>query len=134
MFALIAVFQSLKFDSIHRFNNRARIVASLTQRKTRSGETMAKSESVSVDLRLSSKPDSKVKAFADVTIALGDDGTITVLGFSVLDSDGRPPRIMSPARKGKQTWFDIVRLSGRIHSSVEAAVLAEYQRKTKASK
>ena len=82
---------------------------------------------------MSAKPDSKVKAFADVTIPLGDDGTVTILGFSVLDSDGRPPRLMSPARKGKQAWFDIVRLSGRIQSLVERAVLDEYERKTKTS-
>ena len=93
-----------------------------------------KADSVTVELRLSAKPDGKVKAFADLTIPLGDEGTITVFGFSVLDSDGRPARVMSPARKGKQAWFDTVRLSGRIHSLVEAAVLAEYERKTKASK
>jgi hypothetical protein len=92
---------------------------------------MLKTESLTIALRLSGKPDSKVKAFADVTIPLGDDGTITTLGFSVLDSDGRPPRVMSPARKGKQAWFDIVQLSGKIQSLVEAAVLAEYQRQTK---
>ena len=93
-----------------------------------------KAESIAIELRLSAKPDSKVKAFADVTIPLGDEGTITVLGFTILDSDGRPPRLMTPARKGKEAWFDIVRLSGRIQSLVEAAVLAEYERKTKTSK
>jgi hypothetical protein len=83
---------------------------------------------------LSANPDSKVKAFADVTIPLGDDGTITVLGFSVLDDDGRPARVMSPARKGKQTWFDTVQLTGKIRLLVETAVLDEYQRKTKRGK
>jgi hypothetical protein len=92
-----------------------------------------KSDAVSIDLRLSSKAESKVKAFADVTIPLGDEGTITVLGFSVLDSDGRPPRVMSPARKGAQAWFDTVQLTGRIRGAVEAAVLNEYERKKKAS-
>jgi DNA-binding cell septation regulator SpoVG len=90
-----------------------------------------KSDSVTVELRLSTKPDSKVKAFADVTIPLGDDGTITVLGFSVLDGDGRPARVMAPARKGKQTWFDTVQLTGRIRQFVETAVLDQYQRKAK---
>ena len=93
-----------------------------------------KLESVTVELRLSTKPDSKVKAFADVTIPLGEDGTITVLGFSVLETEGRPARVMSPARKGKQAWFDTVQLSGRIRTLVETAVLAEYERKTKDSK
>ena len=93
-----------------------------------------KLESVTVELRLSTKPDSKVKAFADVTIPLGEDGTITVPGFSVLETEGRPARVMSPARKGKQAWFDTVQLSGRIRTLVETAVLAEYERKTKDSK
>jgi len=87
-----------------------------------------KSDSVTVDLRLSGKPDSKVKAFADVTVPLGDDGTITMLGFSVLESDGRPARVLAPARKGKQTWFNIVELTGRVRSLVEEAVLKEYER------
>jgi DNA-binding cell septation regulator SpoVG len=93
-----------------------------------------KLESVTVELRLSTKPDGKVKAFADVTIPLGDDGTITVLGFSVLESEGRPARVMSPARKGKQAWFDTVQLTGRIRSLVEAAVLNEYERQKNGSK
>src|SRR5215469_3929233 len=84
---------------------------------------------ISVELRLSGKSDSKVKAFADVTIALGDNGTVTVLGFSVLDGDGRPPRVMAPARKGKQAWFDTVQLSGRIRHLIDEAVLAEYDKK-----
>jgi DNA-binding cell septation regulator SpoVG len=86
---------------------------------------------ITVEMRLSSKQDSKVKAFADVTITLGDDGTVTVLGFSVLESDGRPPRVMAPARKGKQAWFDTVQLTGRIRQAVETVVLEEYERKTK---
>jgi DNA-binding cell septation regulator SpoVG len=90
-----------------------------------------KSDSVTVELRLSAKQDSKVKAFADVTIPLGDDGTVTVLGYSVLDGDGRPPRVMAPARKGKQAWFDTVQLTGRIRQFVEAAVLDQYEHKTK---
>jgi hypothetical protein len=92
-----------------------------------------KPESVTVELRLSAKPDSKVKGFADVTIPLGDDGTVTLLGYSVLDGDGRPPRVMAPARKGKQAWFDTVQLTGRIRQFVEAAVLNEYERKAKGS-
>jgi len=49
-----------------------------------------KAESISVDFEAVCKADSKVKAFADVTIPLGMTGSVTVLGFSVLESDGRP--------------------------------------------
>lgn len=86
---------------------------------------------ITVEMRLSTKQDAKVKAFADVTLALGDDGTVTVLGFSVLESDGRPARVMAPARKGLKAWFDTVQLTGRVRQAVEAVVLEEYQRKTK---
>jgi len=89
-----------------------------------------KSESISVALRLSTKSESKVKAFADVTIPLGDDGTVTIFGFSVLDGDGRPARPMPPARKGQKTWFDTVQLTGRIHQLVDEAVLQQYERMT----
>jgi hypothetical protein len=87
-----------------------------------------KADSIAVDLRLSTKSGSKVKAFADVTIPLGDDGTVTVLGFSVLDSDGRPARVMAPARKGKTAWFNTVELTGRVRGFVEDAILKEYER------
>jgi DNA-binding cell septation regulator SpoVG len=89
-----------------------------------------KSDSIAVDLRLSTKMDSKVKAFADVTISVGDDGTVTMLGFSVLDGEGRPPRVMAPARKGKQAWFDTIQLNGKIRHLIEDAVLAQYEQKT----
>lgn len=85
---------------------------------------------ITVEMRLSQKQDSKVKAFVDVTIPLGDDGTVTALGFSVLDGDGRPPRVMAPARKGKQAWFATIQLTGKIRHLVDEAVLAEYARKT----
>jgi DNA-binding cell septation regulator SpoVG len=85
-------------------------------------------DSIVVDLRPSSKSDSKIKAFADVTVPLGDDGTITMLGFSVLEKDGRPARVMVPARKGRQTWFNIVELNGKVRNVVEEAVLTEYER------
>ena len=87
-----------------------------------------KPELISVALRLSTKSESKVKAFADVTIPLGDEGTISVLGYSVLDGDGRPARVMAPARKGQKAWFDTVQLTGRIRQVVDMAVLQEYER------
>jgi hypothetical protein len=89
-----------------------------------------KQESIAVALRLSTKQDTKIKAFADVTIPLGDDGTISVLGFSILEMEGRPPKVMTPARKGKQSWFEIVELTGKIKSIVDSAVLAEYAKQT----
>jgi len=91
-------------------------------------EIVMKPDSIAVDLRVSTKSDSKIKAFADVTIPLGDDGTVTVFGCSVLERNGRPARVMLPARKGNQTWFDVVELTGQIRGFVEEAVLREYER------
>jgi DNA-binding cell septation regulator SpoVG len=108
------------------------MTTNVRQKKAR-GDQHMKPDSVTVDLRLSTKTDSKVKAFADITIPLGDEGTVTLLGFSVLHGDARAPRVMSPARKGQNKWFDIVELTGRIRQTVEAAVLAEYKRQTKSS-
>ncbi len=93
-----------------------------------------KSEAITVVVRLSGKVESKVKAHADVTIPLGDDGTITILGFCVLDSDSRPPRVMPPGRKGSTTWFRTVDLTGKVRIVVEEAVLSEYGRQIKNSK
>jgi DNA-binding cell septation regulator SpoVG len=87
-----------------------------------------KQDAISIQMRLSARPDSKVRAFADVTIPLGDDGTVTVLGFSVLEGDGRPARVMAPARKGQKAWFDTVQLTGKIRQVVDEAVLKDYER------
>jgi len=84
--------------------------------------------SISVDVRLSSKEGSLVKAFGDVTVTLADEGMISILGCSILHAQGKAPRVMFPARKGKQAWFDIVQISWRIRGSIECAVLAEYER------
>jgi DNA-binding cell septation regulator SpoVG len=83
---------------------------------------------ISVEMRLSTKTDSKVKAFADVTIPLGGDGLVKVSGFSVIQRDSEPVRVVPPARKGEFRYFDTVALIGRIRSLVDEAVTAEYER------
>jgi DNA-binding cell septation regulator SpoVG len=94
------------------------------------GESSMNTSNVAVDLRLSTKTDSKVKAFADVTIPLGSDGLVKVSGFSVIQRDSEPPRVVPPARKGEFRYFDTVALIGKIRSIVDEAVMAEYQRMT----
>ena len=63
-------------------------------------------DSISVELRMSTKSESKVKAFADVTISLGNEGTVTLLGCSVLDGDGMSTASDGPGQKRKT---DLVR-------------------------
>lgn len=80
---------------------------------------------ITVDLRLLDK--GKLKAVADVTIALGDKGTLKISGFAIF-SDGGAPHVGPPSRPGKSRYFDVVTLNGEIHRAVDAAVIAEYQR------
>ena len=83
---------------------------------------------ISVDLRLSTSADGKVKAHADITIPLGDDGLLRILGFSVIERDSESPWVAPPARKGQFRYFDIVSLIGKIKASVDEAVITEYRR------
>ena len=87
-------------------------------------------ESITVELRLAANPSSpKVKAFADVTLPFGELGLLKLCGFSVVQgAENTPPRVVPPARKGEQRYFDIVFLIGKIRHVVDDAVLAEYRR------
>jgi DNA-binding cell septation regulator SpoVG len=93
-----------------------------------SGVSNMTASDISVELRLSTKTDTKVKAFADVTIPLGSDGLVKVSGFSVIQRNSDPPRVVPPARKGEFRYFDTVALIGKIRSIVDEAVMAEYER------
>jgi len=85
-----------------------------------------KQEDISVDLRLANG-DGKTRAFADVTLPLGEPGLLKLSGFSVIDT-GSELRVVPPARKGKSKYFEVVSLIGKIRRMVDDAVLAEYRR------
>ncbi len=89
-----------------------------------------KADDISVELRLAHTTNGKVKAFADVTIPLGLDGVITMLGFSVFHADGQRPSVAPPARKGEKRYFEVVTLNGKVRSVVDEAILNEYDRQT----
>ncbi|MGC2698419.1 MAG: hypothetical protein WA738_21735 [Candidatus Angelobacter sp.] len=82
-----------------------------------------KPEDIAVEVRLSAKEGQKAKAFADVTIPLGGDGVVKLLGFSIFETGVAPP-----GRKGTKKYFETVALIGKIRSVVDTAILAEYQR------
>lgn len=82
-----------------------------------------------VDLRPADSGKGKAKAFADVTIPLGADGMMKIQGFSVFQRDGEPMRVAPPARKGSSRYFETVSLIGKVRSVVDAAILAEFERK-----
>ena len=85
-------------------------------------------DSITVELRLAANASSpKLKAFADVTLPLGELGLLKLCGFSVVQgAENTPPRVVPPARKGEQRYFEIVLLIGKIRKVVDDAVLAEY--------
>jgi len=103
-----------------------------TQIVQRKESEQMKAEDLTVELRLVDYE--KTKAFADVTIPLGNEGDIKISGWSVLDSGGKAPLAAPPARKGNSRYFDVVSLTGRIRSVVEEVILKEYQRQKKANK
>ena len=86
-------------------------------------------DSITVELRLAANASSpKIKAFADVTLPLDELGLLKLCGFSVVQgAENTPPRVVPPARKGEQRYFDIVLLIGKIRKVVDDAVLAEYR-------
>ena len=86
-----------------------------------------KSDAVTVQLR-EPKPGSKVAAYVDITITLGEDGTCTIHGLFVVEVPGKTTRIMLPARKGTSAWFPIVELTGKVRAVVESAVLSEFSK------
>lgn len=92
------------------------------------------SSNVTVDLRLSTKAESKLKAFADVTIPLGSEGLVKISGFSVIQMEAEQPRVVPPARKGQFRYFDTVALIGPIRHIVDEAVTAEYERQKSAER
>jgi len=85
---------------------------------------MLQAEDITVELRLA-KPGEATRAFADVTLALGESGTISVFGFSLI---GEPPRVVPPARKGKQQYFDSVLLSGKVKTLVYTLIGMAYRK------
>ena len=80
---------------------------------------------ITVELRQLDK--GKLKAVADVTITMGDYGTVKISGFAVF-SDGGAPHVGPPSRPGKSRYFDVVSLNGEIRRAVDSAVIAEFER------
>jgi hypothetical protein len=85
---------------------------------------MIAADDITVELRLAT-PNAKVKAFADVTITLGQMGTMVILGFSLI---GDLPRVVPPAREKEKRYFDVVLLSGKLKTLVYTLIGIEYKK------
>jgi len=91
---------------------------------------MIEANDVTVELRLATKPGSRLKAFADVTVALGEAGELTMFGWSVM---AEPMQVVPPARMSKSKYFDIILLSGRLKAIVYTKVGMAYKEALKSA-
>jgi hypothetical protein len=80
-----------------------------------------------VKVRRCTKADSKIAAFADVTLEL-PEGKVELKSFSVFKPNEKPAWIAPPASKGEKRFFPFYILTGEIRKNVERAVLAECER------
>ena len=86
-------------------------------------------EKITVTLRPAAKPGA-VKAHADVRIEFAHF-TVEIFGLSIVQHDPQKPAWVSyPQRIGKngKKYFPIVRVSGKLHDAICAAVLSEFER------
>ena len=90
-------------------------------------------KNVAVNLVLSKREENTVRAFADVTLDFGEEGSVKVCGFMVLVPDGKAPWVSAPARHGEKAWFDTVVLKGAVKKLVDTAVIKEYLKTSRAS-
>jgi len=82
---------------------------------------------ITVELRSASKIGA-VKAYADVTLQT-ESGELILVGFSVIEKNGKPPWIGSPQRAGKipGKYFPIVIATDEVQEQIVAQILEAYQ-------
>jgi DNA-binding cell septation regulator SpoVG len=87
--------------------------------------------SISVEIRPTTKP-GPVKAYADVTYTT-EEGSIQIMGFAVVQKDGKPPFVGPPSRAGTNPgrFFPIVELGGNLRQSIFKAILEAYAQQAK---
>lgn len=91
-------------------------------------------EGISVVAKLIDKPKNAVKAVCDATVDFGEEGSIEISGFRVIERDGKQAWVSPPSRQGKTSWFEVVKLRGQIKSGVEEAILKEHERLTESKR
>lgn len=94
--------------------------------------TVISNLNISVTLRAASKPGA-VKAHADVRVDL-PHSALEILGLSVVHHDQqKPPWVSYPQRADKngKKYYAVIRVSGKLHEKISAAVLTEFERMSK---
>jgi hypothetical protein len=85
------------------------------------------SDGISVELKLTDGSGA-VKARADVRIEL-DEGTLIILGFTIIQKDGKSPWVGFPSKPGKipGRYFPTFEAEGEIHGTIARAILEAFQ-------
>lgn len=76
---------------------------------------MVEAKDVTVRIRMNTKPNSKMRAHADVLINLGGSDEISIMGWCVI---GNPIWVAPPARKVGEHFFQVIALEGRVKALV----------------
>lgn len=83
--------------------------------------------SVVAEIQPSTNSNSRVLAYASVTLHFQPAGALTIHGFTIIDSENKGDlAILPPSRKSGDRFFKTVLLSGRLRAIIEQAVLEEY--------
>lgn len=71
---------------------------------------------------------SAVRAYADIRLN-SDAGSVKILGFSVVESEGKPPWVAFPQKPGKngKKFFPVVEAEGKLKELIAHAVLDAYK-------
>jgi DNA-binding cell septation regulator SpoVG len=83
--------------------------------------------SILVNVRIS-QDTGTLKAYADVQVHFSAS-VLSIHGLRVIESDPlKGPWIAYPQQAGKKEgkWYDIVRVTGKLHDEISTAVLKEY--------
>jgi DNA-binding cell septation regulator SpoVG len=85
------------------------------------------SDGISVEIKLTDGSGA-VKARAEVRIDL-DEGTLLLLGFTVIEKNGKPPWVGFPSKAGKipGKYFPMMEADGEIREMIVRAILEAYQ-------
>jgi DNA-binding cell septation regulator SpoVG len=82
---------------------------------------------IPVTIRAAAKPGA-IKAHADVRVNFSAS-SLEIFGLSVVQQDSAKPAWVSyPQRPGKKEgkWYDVVKVTGKLHEEISSAVLAAY--------
>lgn len=79
---------------------------------------------IEVTIRHASRP-GVTKAHADVRL-LFPNGDLCLIGFAVIEENGKPPWVGFPQNAGRSKFFPVVEASGEIRKGIVEEILKSY--------